>query len=96
MTAPPHLHRARSTDPTTSHAAAVRAARFAESHAGRILHVLRTHGESTAERISVYAGLTVEQIDRRTVELQRAGLAEVVQQDGRDLVRGGYRVWRAV
>lgn len=91
-----HLHRARSTDPTTSHAAAARAARFAESHAGRILAAVRKCGNATAHSISCYTGLSVVQIDRRLPELQRSGLVEVVQQGGQDMVRGGYRVWRAV
>lgn len=92
-----HLHRARATDPASSHAAALRAAKFACSHAGRILAALREGGEMTAHGISEATGLTVVQIDRRTVELQRKGRIAVVKDaNGDDLVVDGYRVWKAV
>lgn len=85
--------RARSTDPLTSHAAAASAECFAHTHAGRILAVLRYEGSGTAEHIAQFTGLTVVQIDRRMVELQRQGLVRVPQLGGDDLVRNGFRVW---
>lgn len=91
-------NRARSTDPSTSHVAAAGAARFADSHAARILHVLK-NGFSDgmcAEEIGECCGLTVVQVDRRTVELQRKGLTRVVQRDGKDVTAHGMRVWEAV
>lgn len=92
------LPRARATDPKTSHVAAAGAVRFAASHAARILHVLQ-HGFSDgmcAEEIGEACGLTVVQVDRRTIELQRKGLIRVVQRDGADVVVHGMRVWEAV
>lgn len=90
--------RARNTDPATSHIAAERAKRFADSHAGRILEALR-HGFSDgmcAEEIGEITGLTVVQVDRRTIELQRKGLIRVRQVGGQDEIRWGMRVWEAV
>jgi len=87
--------RARRTDPATSHAAAAKAERFATTHAGRILAALRDLGTATAHELSTATGLTVVQIDRRTIELQRAGLAYVVSMDGDPLTRDGFRVWAA-
>lgn len=86
--------RARATDPLTSHAAAARSAKFAESHASRILLALQ-YGAFNAEEIGAAAGLTVEQVCRRATELQRAGrIAVVSTEDGTELHRDGYRVWR--
>lgn len=94
----PSLARARNGDPGTSHAAAKSAERFADSHAARILHVLR-NGFSDgmcAEEIGEAAGLTVVQVDRRTIELQRKGLIRVRQVAGKDVIVHGMRVWEAV
>lgn len=85
--------RARLQDPSTSHAAAERAARFAESHADRILLALQYGEGLNAQEIGESAGLTVVQVDRRTVELQRRGSIRVLQANGQDLVRNGMRVW---
>ena len=84
--------RARTTDPSTSHAAAAAAGAFAPTHAERICEALRD-GTKTALEIHYATGLTVVQIDRRLPELQRADKVRVVQLDGRALVRDGYRVW---
>lgn len=51
---------------------------------------------ATASEIAAITGLTVVQIDRRLPDLQRANRAQVVQFEGADLIRNGYRVWRAV
>jgi hypothetical protein len=85
--------RFRTSDPTTSKAAAASAAAFAPTHSERICASLET-GTMTAAEISRATGLTVVQIDRRLPELHRANKVEVVQLDGEDLVRDGYRVWR--
>lgn len=88
--------RARATDPITSINAAAGAAVFAQSHSNRIMAVLGIrHQGMTAAEIGDCCGLTVVQVDRRMVELQRAGLAHVMQKDGEDLVRGNMRVWSA-
>lgn len=92
------LVRSRKTDPLTSHQAAKRAERFADSHAGRILEALRRgfSGGMNAEEIGEMTGLTVVQVDRRTIELQRKGLIRVRQIAGVDLTSNGMRVWEAV
>lgn len=87
--------RARQSDPSTSHAAAARSVKFAESHASRILLALQ-YGALNAEEIGESAGLTVVQVDRRTIELQRQGKIRVQQRLGVDVVRNGMRVWEAV
>lgn len=90
--------RARHSDPLTSHAAARRVERFGDSHSARILHVLKTlnvNGMCAAE-IGEASGLTVVQVDRRTIELERKGVIRVVQKDGRDVISNGMRCWEAV
>lgn len=90
------FYRCRTTDPETSKTAARNAARFADSHAGRILAALKLHGPMTAHDMHII-GLTVVQADRRLPELAKAGLARVCKlDDGADMVRGGFRVWEAV
>lgn len=90
--------RARNSDPVTSHRAAARSVHFAGSHASRILHALRNgfHDGLCAEEIGEFTGLTVVQVDRRTIELQRAGLIRVRQINGVDQIVHGMRVWEAV
>lgn len=88
--------RSRRTDPETSKAAAKNAAKFADSHAGRIHAALKLHGPLTAHDMHII-GLTVVQCDRRLPELAKAGLARVKKMDdGADMVRDGFRVWEAV
>lgn len=88
--------RARKTDPSTSHAAAKNAERFAATHAGRIMEALK-EGPRSAKGLSAMTGLSVEQCCRRLPELQKANLAEPMShEDGGDVVVGGFRVWRAV
>lgn len=84
--------RARKHDPQTSKIAGINAGAFAVSHSERILLAL-DEGTKTPAEIGRATGLTVVQIDRRLPELQRAGKARVVQLEGKDLVRDGYRVW---
>lgn len=88
--------RARRTDPSTSHAAARNAGRFANTHKARILDALQL-GPQTAHGIAQVTGLTVVQVDRRAVEMERSGLIEYIKaEDGQDFSVGGFRVWRAV
>lgn len=87
---------ARRSDPGTSHMAAKRAKNFADTHKGRILAAIQRCGHATAHSISCYTGLSIVQVDRRTKDLQRDGLIEVVQENGRDKMRGPYRVLRAI
>jgi hypothetical protein len=79
--------RARRRDPQTSHAAAKKAERFAQSHAGRILAVFCAHrGTWTADELSAATGLSVVQIDRR--------LHEIPQIERTGAVVDGFTVWR--
>lgn len=88
------VRRARSTDPCTSKDAAVNAEKFAKTHAGRIAVALMAMGSGTAEEIAQVTGLTVVQTDRRLPEMQRAGIARVLEGiDGKPLTRGGFRIW---
>jgi hypothetical protein len=87
--------RARNVDPATSHVAAAKAARFSESHAGRI-HIALMGGPATAHELAERTGLTVVQIDRRLPDLAALKLARVVMLLGKPVTRDGFRVWEAV
>lgn len=93
-------HLVRSTDPLSSVMAAEKAPRFAHTHRARIVSALAVclqicpERGATAHEIAQESGLTVVQVDRRLIELQRAGLARVLQHDdGADYIRDGYRCW---
>lgn len=90
------MNNARASDPISSVIAGERAALFAGKHYGRILAALGEEKSLTAAELEQITGLTVVQIDRRLPELQRQGLTRVVQFEGEDLLRNGYRVWEAV
>jgi hypothetical protein len=77
------LVRARKTDPATSKRAALESARFADSHAGRILRCLQLHGKRDTHQIAQITGLEVVQVDRRSSELVRSGLVKVVDTSGK-------------
>jgi len=86
---------ARGSDPATSHAAARSAARWATSHAGRILDALQ-HGAATVDELSERTGLQSQQINKRLPELDRAGLARPTDVVRRSRSGHGERVWEAV
>jgi predicted Rossmann fold nucleotide-binding protein DprA/Smf involved in DNA uptake len=87
-------HKARATDPATSHAAAARSGTFAGTHKARILQALQ-HGPLTTAAIASASGLTVVQVDRRACELERAGHIEYMRNKlGEFSSADGYRVWR--
>lgn len=91
------IPRARSSDPATSHRAAARSRGFSVTHSSRIVQALKDHGRMSAVGISGMSGLTVVQVDRRCIELQRAGLIRLVcDPAGKPLVWSGCRVWEAV
>ena len=91
------MPRARSSDPSTSHHAAAMSVRFSNSHGNRIVEALKEHGRMSAQGIGGMAGLTVVQVDRRLVELQRAGRVQVVTDEaGNPVVWSGCRVWEAI
>lgn len=87
---------ARTCDPLSSYGAPEHSARLAVGHASRILAALHDEKSLTAGEMAECTGMTVEQICRRLPELARTGLAQVVQFEGADLLRDGYRVWEAV
>lgn len=89
-------HLVRATDPLSSVMAAEAAINFAGKHCERILTALKAAGQATPHEMQDATGLTVVQIDRRLPDLQKAGKARVVQANGDDLTRNGYRVWEAV
>lgn len=86
--------RSRSSDPITSHLAAEGAAKFAGSHAQRILAALDEITSGTPAEIGEEAGLTVVQVDRRLCELQRANQADFLKDmAGKPVTRDGFRIW---
>lgn len=85
----------RAHDPITSVMAAEASSAFSGPHCERILTAL-AQGPGTAQELMDRTGLSVVQIDRRLPELFRNGNAQVVQVDGKDLIRCGYRVWEAL
>ncbi|UCV00272.1 winged helix DNA-binding domain-containing protein [Acidovorax radicis] len=89
-------HLVRASDPLSSVMAAERSAAFSGAHCARILAALKLYGPSTAAELQAYTGLTIVQSDRRLPDLSKAGQARVVQDNGNDLIRKGYRVWEAV
>ncbi|TDS82608.1 hypothetical protein [Comamonas sp. JUb58] len=96
------MNNARASDPITSVIAGERAALFAGNHCDRILAALADDlnppgwGGMTAGEMAQATGMSVEQVCRRLPELQARGQVQVVQFEGEDLLRNGYRVWEAV
>lgn len=84
---------ARARDPLTSITAAEQAQNFSGSHRTKIQRALSLIGSGTAHDIATKTGLSVVQVDRRLPELQREDVAHVLQLNGEDFVRNGYRVW---
>jgi hypothetical protein len=79
--------RARRRDPSTSHAAAKRAAGVTVDHRNRIMAVLDQ--PQTIYEIGARAGLSHVQVARRMKELQDLGRAEPTEQR-----RDGCRTWK--
>jgi len=90
------MNNARASDPITSVIAGEGAALFAGKHYGRILAALDDEKTLTAGEMAQATGMSVEQVCRRLPELQARGQVQVVQFEGEDLLRNGYRVWEAV
>lgn len=86
--------RIRANDPASSMKAAEKVASTAKKHSESILRALIDR-DMTVKEIAAAIGITHVQVARRMGELQKAGLAVVVQtQSGHDLEREGCRVWR--
>ena len=90
------MNNARASDPITSVIAGERAALFAGKHYPRIMQALEDEKTLTAGEIAQVTGMSVEQVCRRLPELQARGQVQVVQFEGEDLLRNGYRVWEQV
>jgi hypothetical protein len=85
--------RTRASDPVTSMVAAEKVAIVAKRHSESILAALNGQ-DLTVKEIAPLIGLTYVQVARRMGELQKAGLAHVVQTaGGQDLERDDCRVW---
>lgn len=90
------MNNVRANDPISSVIAGERAALFAGKHYPRILAALDDEKSLTAGEMAQATGMSVEQVCRRLPELQARGQVQVVQFEGEDLLRNGYRVWEAV
>lgn len=89
--------RSRSNDPDTSKQAGKNAARFADSHAGRILAALKLHGPMSPKQMFDFTGLSVVQCDRRRKEMIELGLVRIkTMNDGAICTHEGCEVWEAV
>ena len=83
--------RCRRSDPSTSHAAAKKARRFASGQAVTILNALKQHGPLAPCQMFTFTGLTTTQADRRRKEMVLAGLIRVLDRDV-----DGCAVWEAI
>lgn len=91
------MPRARRCDPSTSHAAAAMSVRFADTHGNRIVAALKEHGRMSPVGIGGMTGLTLVQVDRRVIELERAGRIRLVKDEtGNPVVWNSCRVWEAM
>ena len=90
------LRRSRRRDPQSSHLAADNSAKFAGTHAGRIMAAMRKWGGDCPTRtIAISAGLTTVQVDRRLHELESLGYIErVMGEFGEPAMLDGYGLWR--
>lgn len=94
--------RARTIDPTTSHAAAGIVDQFADDHYGRILKALSIvrafygHGKAGAEQIAQAAGLQPYQVRKRLPELQRNGDVRPTGETRKTESGRSERVWELV
>lgn len=70
--------RARTRDPETSKRAAAAVGQFAGSHYEQIITALGRAKELGAEQIAGLTGIAAYQVRKRTVELQRKGVIEIV------------------
>ena len=92
---------ARRSDPETSHKAAERVAEFANGHHEQIVGVLRKHGRLTVYEIASFCSLDAHRCGKRMKELEGAGLARVVVENGvvvekRTPSGRMARVWEAI
>lgn len=87
----PSAPRARRTDPSTSHAAAKKAEKFATGHFALIRNTLKDHGPGTYKEIAGRCGLERHAVGRRLKDMREAGLIRAT-----DAERDGCTVMEAV
>ena len=88
--------RARSLDPSTSHAAADQAQNLARLHGGLIVVCLQRFGARGKDGIAEFTGLDGNQVARRMPELERLGLVELTGQVTKSKSGRSEREWRFV
>lgn len=87
---------ARKRDPATSHEAAGRVAEFAQNHYEVIVGALKRFGPLTVDQIALRTRLLSQQVNKRTVELQRQGLIDTTGETRLSASGRSARVWRAL
>ena len=93
---------ARRNDPESSHIAADMVDQFGGTHREIVLAALRKFGPMTVDQIATRTPLMAQQINKRTVELERDELIRVQKTPGgSDVMRNSLsgrpeRVWEAV
>lgn len=88
--------RARRSDPSTSHEAAVSAKELQAQHCRTIVSALKRFGPSGVDRIAALTKLTNYQTSKRMVELERAGLIKLTGEKVQSLAGRAQREWIAV
>lgn len=87
-------HRARGSDPETSHQAAARVIDFAHGHYALILGALGVHGESTIYELAAHTKLDHVAVARRTAELHDAKRIKPTGESRRGPSGRQCRVWK--
>lgn len=87
--------RARHSDPSTSHGAAIRAKQLQAAHVALILGALQMYGPMNVDRIAAVVKLNGHQVGKRVGELEKARAIEVVPGVTAQSDAGrAQRVWR--
>ncbi len=87
---------ARRRDPATSKEAAGRVKEFAAGQCAAILAVLREKGPMTCDEIAKHSHLMAHQINKRTADLFKAGLASPTGETRLSASGRSERVWRVI
>lgn len=87
---------ARRGDPSTSKDSAARVREFAAGQCADILAVLRERGPLTCDEIAKHSHLMAHQINKRTADLFKAGLASPTGETRLSASGRSERVWRAI
>ncbi len=87
---------ARRSDPGTSKDSAAKVREFAAGQCADILAVLREKGPMTCDEIAKHSHLMAHQINKRTADLFKAGLASPTGETRLSASGRSERVWRAI